>query len=590
MLKLVLKSWGFGLVGFFSLLSSSQATELVESEVYEPVPFIAELGKTELKLQALNNANRSLSTLLFPAQSLQLGVPSAAELTVLEQQNTHYKALQIGIERSVPALPDVKDWVWMPVLGGQAAQFILSSEAAVNLRALIQLNQVLPTGVELRVFSLEHTNEVYGAYQQTDFKALEESKSLQFWTPTLRGSQLGLEVFAPTGVDPAQIQLSIPQISHIDYDLSAAKFKLANESLLKFSSCDVSMACAPTAWQATAHAVARYIFTNNTGSSFLCTGTLLADKDTGTQIPYFITAAHCINDASLAASMDFYWFHQEASCGSGNSSWVHTTGGADLLATRGELDSSLVRTRTMPPVGVVLSGWALTPLSANAPVAGIHHGLGNPKQFSQGNFVSYASISSTSTGYMVTQDPTGAFTQTAWTQGITAQGSSGSGLWMTINANPYLKGTLVGGSSSCSNPSAPDEYTRLEYFHPYISTWLEATGGPLVSLVNVNQALTGLVDGVIIARYLAGKRGAALTANVTTAAVDFTQLEAKLDLLKPTLDIDGDGVFDGNKDGLLIIRYLSGLREAALINQFDFTNSKRKTAAEINQYIETILF
>lgn len=580
-------------LGFSTILSyipPSQAAELVESEIYQPGPYVLSKHPVQLKLSSLDPAQRGLSKLLFPAQSMYLGLPSADELKALAQQESHYRALKIGIERTVSAVPAVQDWVWQPVLGGQAAQFILSSEAAVSLRALVQLEQELPTGVELRIFAPEQTNEVYGAYQTRDFKRLAGSKYGQLWTPTVTGSQLGLEIFVPEGVELAQIQLSVPQLSHIDYDFKTSQFKLADEAILKFSSCDVSMACAPTAWQPTAQAVARYIFTNSTGSSFLCTGTLLADKDTGTQIPYFMTAAHCINDAALAASMDFYWFHQETSCGSGNTSWVRTTGGADLLASRTELDSSLVRLRTLPPIGAMLSGWTLSSLATNAPVVGIHHGLGYPKQFSQGNFVSYANVSFTTDGFTVTKDPVGSFTQVAWTQGITAQGSSGSGLWTSINGVPYLKGTLVGGSSSCTTPHAPDEYTRLERFHPYATTWLEASGGTVSSLVNTNQPLSALVDGVIMARYLAGKRGVELTTNVTTALVNYTQLETKLDLLKPVLDLDGDGLLEANKDGILMIRYLAGLKDAALIGQFDFTNSKRKTAAEINQYIETVLF
>lgn len=572
-----------------SLLVPSQAAELVESEIYLPAPLSTALNQSTLKLHTLNTANRGLNTLLFPVQSMQLSAPTTAELAALQQPDTQRRALKIGIDRKVTALPTVKDWVWMPVTGGQAAQFIISSEAAANLRALIQLEQPLPTGVELRVFAVEQPTEVYGAYQQAAFKRLEDTNDFQWWTPTISGSQLGLEVFAPEGIDPAHIQLVVPQISHIDYDLKAAKFKLT-DSVLKFSSCDVSMACAPAAWQATAKAVARYIFTDMVGSSYLCTGTLLADKDTGTQIPYFSTAAHCISDATSAASMDFYWLHQESSCGSGDAPWVRTTGGADLLAARSELDSALVRTRTPPPVGTVLSGWALDTLPSHTSVAGIHHGSGYPKQFSQGNFVSYASIASTPSGYMITKDPVGNFAQVSWTQGITAQGSSGSGLWAMINGKPYFKGGLVGGASSCGEPSAPDEYTRLERFHPYITTWLEATGGSVGSLVNANQPLTALVDGVIIARYLAGKRGTELTNNVTTTTVNVAQLEIKLDLLKPILDVDGDNQLDATKDGLLIIRYLAGLTDTALIGQLDFTDSKRKTSVEIRQYIETILF
>ncbi|SKA88578.1 hypothetical protein SAMN02745130_02966 [Thiothrix eikelboomii] len=589
MITLSLRIFCLGLLSLSSLLPISQAAERVESELYQPAPFKAELGQTQLKLSALNPANRRLNSLLFPIPSLQLGVPSTTELAALQQHKTQHRALKIGIERQIPALPELQDWVWMPVLDGQAAQFMLSSEAAANLRALLQLDQPLPKGVELRVFSLEASAEVFGAYQQADFTQLDTTQPFQLWTPTVSGSALGLEVFIPTGIDPAQIKLTIPQISHIDYDLKTEKFKLS-DSFLKFSSCDLSMACAPAAWQTTAKAVARYIFTDATGSSYLCTGTLLADKDTSTQIPYLSTAAHCINEASAAASMDFYWLYQETSCGSGYSTWVRTTGGADLLATRSELDSSLVRIRTPPPVGVVLSGWALEALPASAAVVGIHHGSGYPQQFSQGKFVSYASILSTPTGYMVTKDPLGNFTQVTWTEGITAQGSSGSGLWFSLNDQAYFKGSLVGGSSSCAEPNAPDEYTRLERFHPYVATWLESKGEPLASLLNTNQPLNALVDGIIIARYLAGQRGDQLTRQVATTPVNWAELEAKLDLLKPILDIDGDHRLEADKDGLLIIRYLLGLKDAALIAQLDFTDSQRKTITEINQYIETLLF
>lgn len=585
----ILRGLLLGLLTVSSLLVASQAAEFVEAEMYQPAPYNNELGQTQLKLSILNPANRQLSSLLFPTPFMQLDVPSTAELAGLQPQTTQQKALKIGIERQITALPEVKDWVWMPVMDGQAAQFIVSSTAAVNLRALLQLEQPLPAGVELRVFSLEKTAEIYGAYQQANFNQLDATQSFQLWTPTVTGSDLGLEIFAPLGIDPAQIKLTIPQISHIDYDLQAGKFKLA-ASFLKFSSCDLSMACAPETWQTMAKAVARYIFTDTAGSSYLCTGTLLADKDTGTQIPYFSTAAHCINNASSAASMDFYWLHQESSCGSGQAPWVRTTGGADLLATRSELDSSLVRTRTPPPAGTILSGWSLDPLPTSAAVVGIHHGSGYPKQFSQGNFLNYASISSTPTGYMVSKDPAGNFTQVVWTQGITAQGSSGSGLWATLNGSQYFKGSLVGGSSNCSEPNAPDEYTRLERFHPYVTSWLDAKGDPLTSLLNTNQALNGLVDGIIIARYLAGKRGAQLTSNVTTATVNWVELETKLELLKPTLDIDGDNLLEANKDGLLMIRYLLGLKDTALIAQLDLTHSKRKTATEIKQYIETLFF
>ena len=581
------------LVGFFSLIGVAvQGAELVETEIYRPAPYKQQsLANNQLKIQALTSANRTLTQQLFPIQSMSLGTPSAEELAALAPENNRTKALKIGIERVIPSLPDLVDWVWTPVLNGQAAQFVISSESAVNLRALLQVTSPLPQGVEIRVFSVEQNNEVYGPYQQQDFQAIDDGKTLNFWTPTVSGSQLGIEVFLPTGVNPKDIQLTIPNLSHIAFDLKSSQFKLANESILKFSSCDFSMACAPSSWQTSANAVARYVFTDDAGSSYLCTGTLLADKDTGTQIPYFMTAAHCITTPTNAATMDFYWFYQESSCGSGSASWEHSTGGADLLATHSELDSTLVRLRADPPAGVSLSGWALDNLQAGAAVVGIHHGSGYPKQFSQGSFLSYASLSASDAGYMVVKDPKGSFTQVSWTQGVTSPGSSGSGLWTTINGSPYFKGTLVGGASDCTTPQGADEYSRLERFYPYVSTWLGATGGPLGSLLDATKPPTGLVDGIIMARYLAGKRGTDLVKNVSASSlINSTQLEAKLDLLKPSLDIDGDAIWEADKDGLLLVRYLVGLRDSSLTGQLSFSNSKRKSPAELKQYIETVLF
>ena len=117
MISLSLRLFCFGLFSLSSVLSTSQAAEFVESELYQASPFKAELAQTELKLSALNPANRRLSSLLFPIPSLQLGAPSTAELATLQQQTTQHRALKIGIERQIPALPELKDWVWMPVVG-----------------------------------------------------------------------------------------------------------------------------------------------------------------------------------------------------------------------------------------------------------------------------------------------------------------------------------------------------------------------------------------------------------------------------------------------------------------------------------------
>lgn len=56
----------------------------------------------------------------------------------------------------------------------------------------------------------------------------------------------------------------------------------------------------------------------------------------------------------------------------------------------------------------------------------------------------------------------------------------------------------------------------------------------------------------------------------------------------PVLDIDGNGAVDPLTDGLLIIRYLSGVRGAALISGAVGVGATRTTAATIEGYIEYI--
>ncbi|MEZ5447819.1 MAG: trypsin-like serine protease [Thiolinea sp.] len=374
-------------------------------------------------------------------------------------------------------------------------------------------------------------------------------------------------------------------MSHIAYDLKQGTFR---NTLRALSDCDVSIACASNDWQTTAKAAARYIYTTSSGNSYLCTGTLVTDHDDTTQIPYFLTAAHCVSDTVSAGSMDFYWFYRESSCGSNDASWTHTGGGAELLATAPELDSTLVRLNNPPPAGVLLSGWILDSLQTDQAIYGIHHGWGNPKQFGEGNFRRTVSIDIQQDGYTVTQNAQGDFSQVQWNWGNTAPGSSGSGLWTIVQGEHLLNGTLVGGSSSCSAPDAPDEYSRLERFYPAIQQWLGALPA-LESVLEEGQPLQALTDVTVIGRYLSGLRGSALLDEVTTANIDINALETRLEQLRPQLDIDGDGLQQAERDALLLARYRLGLRGESLIGQMDLSGSANSDAAAITAKIESLL-
>lgn len=109
--------------------------------------------------------------------------------------------------------------------------------------------------------------------------------------------------------------------------------------------------------------------------------------------------------------------------------------------------------------------------------------------------------------------------------------------------------------------------------------------------VSDKSSVTASVDGAIIARYLAGITGSAVPQGVDmTAALrsDPTELRQYLDAIRPLLDIDGDTEFNATTDGLLLTRYLLGLRGAALVVGAVGRNATRDAAA-IQTYLSGLL-
>nr|CAA6822819.1 MAG: Lysyl endopeptidase (EC [uncultured Thiotrichaceae bacterium] len=238
---------------------------------------------------------------------------------------------------------------------------------------------------------------------------------------------------------------------------------------------------------ATIASTAKYIFTTIDGFTGLCTGTLISDTVPTSQIPYFLTANHCIESQSEASSTEYYWFFERTSCGGSiPSDVVRQTGGADLLATIGSTDTALLRLRSSLPEGAGFSGWT-TRSAENKAVAGIHHPRGDLKKGSLGN-----------TSDFVTVNASNSHIQTTWSNGTTEPGSSGSGIWFEENGQHYLVGSLTGGRASCDNLSESDYYGRFDVAFASLSSYLapdDDTGdgsGTTGGLVNISS--NGMVD------------------------------------------------------------------------------------------------
>ena len=109
--------------------------------------------------------------------------------------------------------------------------------------------------------------------------------------------------------------------------------------------------------------------------------------------------------------------------------------------------------------------------------------------------------------------------------------------------------------------------------------------------VDGNGVADGGTDGILVIRYLFGIRGEALIQDAV--ALDCTrctaeEIEAYLGSNLDALDVDGNGVADGGTDGILVIRYLFGIRGEALIQDAVALDCTRCTAEEIEAYLASL--
>jgi hypothetical protein len=103
-----------------------------------------------------------------------------------------------------------------------------------------------------------------------------------------------------------------------------------------------------------------------------------------------------------------------------------------------------------------------------------------------------------------------------------------------------------------------------------------------------------LTDGLLVLRHLSGRSGAALTEGALGPKPLRTKPAQIAALLESAacvrdLDVDGDGVRDPQTDGRLVLRYLFGFREAALVEGAVGPGATRKMADEIGAWIEGLM-
>ena len=422
----------------------------------------------------------------FPADGVaklglsQLAPERIAKLHSDNRDDSKMKPLQIGIGRDVTreklqAMPNLK---WQILSNGaKVSRVEITSPDAFGLRVGIR-TAGLVAGSELRFSGSDAPNQVIALATGEETKRLIDIKN-SYWTPGTDGETQIIEIYLPKGALAAQVRIDVTGVSHL---LTNAKESFIIKGVPE-QSCMLNVACRTAELGANfvnaENSVARITFVSG-ASTFLCTGGLLADTVSATQIPYFYTADHCIGNQTLASSMNFYWNYETTTCGTAATTATlpaPQTGGATYLYSENSstgTDISLVRINSAPPAGTFFAGWDSAALANSTAIYGIHHPEGFPKKVSQ--------------GIKEGQD-TGQH-QVGWSSGTTLGGSSGSGLF-TIGGDGawYLRGGLLGGNALCANSGNPatagndDFYSRLDISFPSVQQYLAPAGlnGPTVA-------------------------------------------------------------------------------------------------------------
>jgi lysyl endopeptidase len=317
---------------------------------------------------------------------------------------------------------------------------------------------------------------IYNDHELTDSITSKENNNYKTWVSrTYEGSTLNIVLKIPI-VEKGK---SILKINAIDFGYKG-RFGSPGAS----ASCNINVACSlGSGWEAERNSVAIIQASNGTASGVLIMNTC------GTNVPNLLTAKHVVDAASNSPSgWTFQFFFYSTSC-STNTGYREDVQfyGATLVASNGTSDFALLQLSQIPAAnsGICYSGWNRTSSYVGVTqVTGLHHPNGDVMKISRST--NYPTIGRYNTSSWAVN----------WTQGITANGSSGSPLY---DQNHRILGQLWDGNSSCSTPNAADWYGSLDYSwsgggtnSTRLSNWLDPNGSGAVTIntTSVNNLIS----------------------------------------------------------------------------------------------------
>lgn len=313
----------------------------------------------------------------------------------------------------------------------------------------------IPDGVELYVYNSDAPGECYGPFLSGN----------TIWTPTIMSDTSGIICIGKSETNLDSLILKISRIIHV------YRSPLLYDKAIGL--CHVDIACRPE-WEGHATAVGRLGLVDF--DAWACTGSLIVAPGYDDNPPFLLTANHCISLQAQATTLEIWWLYQRPVCNEepppDMAAMPRSTGGATLLAGSSAVsgsDFTLLLLNETVPVETAYLGFTTRSISLDESVVCIHHPQGVEKKISFG--VTSGAGSPRLGGHPLT--PYEYFHEVLWTEGTTEGGSSGSPLLLAEEGQ--IIGQLYGGYASCSAPSEPDYFGRMDVTYPLIQPWLEGS-------------------------------------------------------------------------------------------------------------------
>lgn len=340
----------------------------------------------------------------------------------------------------------------------------------------------LPPGAEFYVYN--STGEVFGPYSGRG-----PGDNGDFWTNTVSGGELLLQlVYRGDDLEEVleQTRFTVSDVGHLTEKFGAALSleEKENASCTKSSttlgglctwgiitnaSCVENASCyeermPSQLWNVARNGIAGMIIPKSSGQIEYCSGGLINDTDPNSQIPYFLTANHCITDGWEAAGMEaFFRYYKPCQvcvfgectdwhgpCLSALATLAPRVLGSSIKKTSPEFDYTLLQLWFPPPTGSWLLGWTTAPVaySAGYDLYRISHPSGAPQAYSEHQVRAWSDNCNASW-------PRDKFIYSKNTFGAVEPGSSGSPV---LNYDGLVVGQAAG---MCNSRDVCSEYVTV---------------------------------------------------------------------------------------------------------------------------------